>query len=67
MKKLMSNSIVDKFKLKNEREEKEKKRCTFWYCVVNDEAPLTSSQIVEQVEVIHEVIYQECLSWMTQH
>ena len=26
MKKLMSNSIVDKFKLKNEREEKEKKR-----------------------------------------
>ena len=32
------------------------KKCTFWYCVVNEEVPLTSSQIVEQIEVIQEVI-----------
>ena len=32
------------------------KKCTFWYYVVNEEVPLTSSQIVEQTEVIQEVI-----------
>ena len=29
---------------------------TFWYCVNNDELPLISSQIVEQIEVIQELI-----------
>ena len=29
---------------------------TFWYCDVNDEAPLTSSQIFEQIEVIQGVV-----------
>ena len=28
------------------------KICTFWYCVVNDEVPSTSSQTFEQTEVI---------------
>ena len=31
---------------------------TFWYYVVNDEAPSTSSQIVEQIEVIQELVLQ---------
>ena len=29
---------------------------TFWYYVVNDEVPSTSSKIVEQIEVIQEVV-----------
>ena len=29
---------------------------TFWYCVVNEEVPSTSSQIVEQIEFIQEVV-----------
>ena len=29
---------------------------TFWHCVVNDEVPSTSSQIVEQIEVIQGVV-----------
>ena len=29
---------------------------TFWYCVVNDEVPLTSSQIAEQIEAIQKVV-----------
>ena len=29
---------------------------TFWYYVVNDEGPSTSSQIAEQYEVIQEVV-----------
>ena len=29
---------------------------TFWYCDVSDEAPLTSSQIFEQIEVIQGVV-----------
>ena len=33
-----------------------KKIYTFLYCVVNDEVPSTSSQIVEQLEVIQEVV-----------
>ena len=32
------------------------KKCTFWYCVVNDEVPPTSSQIFEQIEVIQGVV-----------
>ena len=28
---------------------------TFWYYPVNDEVPATSSQIVEQIEVIQEI------------
>ena len=28
----------------------------FWYFLVNDDVPSTSSQIVEQVEVIEEVV-----------
>ena len=28
----------------------------FWYCVVNEEVASTSSQIVEQIEVIQEVV-----------
>ena len=29
---------------------------TFWFCVVNDEVPSTSSQIFEQIEVIQGVV-----------
>ena len=29
---------------------------TFWYYAVDDEVPSTSSQIVEQIEVIEEVV-----------
>ena len=29
---------------------------TFWHCVVNNEVPSTSSQIVEQIEVIQGVV-----------
>ena len=29
---------------------------TFWHCIVNDEAPSISSQIVEQIEVIQGVV-----------
>ena len=29
---------------------------TFWHCVVNNEVPSTSSQIVEQIEVIRGVV-----------
>ena len=32
------------------------KKYTFWYCIVNDEVPSTSSQIFEQIEVIQEVV-----------
>ena len=32
------------------------KICTFSYCVFNDEVPSTSSQIVEQFEVIQEIV-----------
>ena len=32
---------------------------TFWYCVVNDEVPLTFSQIAELTEVIQEVVLPE--------
>ena len=35
------------------------KRYTFWYCVVNDEVPSTSSQIVEQIVIIQEVVLLE--------
>ena len=31
---------------------------TFYYYVVNGEVPSTSSQIVEQIEVIQEVVLQ---------
>ena len=34
------------------------RKYTFWYYVVNDELPSTSSQIVEQIEVIQEVVLQ---------
>ena len=30
--------------------------CTFWYYVDNNEVPSSSSQIVEQIEVIKEVV-----------
>ena len=29
---------------------------TFWYCIVTDEVPSTSSQIVEQIEAVQEVV-----------
>ena len=29
---------------------------TFWHCVVNDEVPSTSSQSIEQIEVIEAVV-----------
>ena len=29
---------------------------TFWHCIVNDEVPSTSSQMVEQIEVIQGVV-----------
>ena len=29
---------------------------TFWYCVVNDEVPSTSSQVFQQIEVIRGVV-----------
>ena len=29
---------------------------TFWYCVVNDEVPSTSSQIFQQIEVIRGIV-----------
>ena len=32
---------------------------TFWCCVVNDEVTSTSSQIYEQIEVIHGVVLTE--------
>ena len=31
----------------------------FWYCVVNEEVKSSSSQIVEQIEVIQEVVLPE--------
>ena len=34
---------------------------TFWYCVANDEAPSTYSQIVEQIDVIQGVV----LPWIS--
>ena len=33
-----------------------KKVYTFWHCVVDDEVPSTSSQFVEQIEVIQGVV-----------
>ena len=35
---------------------------TFCYCVVDGEVSLTSSEIVEQIEVIQKVVYQKYLS-----
>ena len=29
---------------------------TFWYCLVNDEEPSTSSQIIEKIEIIQGVV-----------
>ena len=39
----------------------------FWYYVVNDEVPSTSSDIVEQVEVIQEVVLPGTSNCMTKH
>ena len=39
---------------------------TFWQCVVNNEVPSTSSQIVEQIEVIQGVVLP-VISKMNEH
>ena len=35
----------------------DQKTYIFWYCVVNDEVPLTSPQIAEQIEAIQKVVW----------
>ena len=39
---------------------------TFWHCVVNNEVPSTSFEIVKQIVLFNEYLYQEYLRWITQ-
>ena len=63
MVKLMSNDEFNKLNLKkistpgNQVKLRYFSQCPFWYCVVNIEVSSTSSQIVEQIEVVQEVVF----------